>query len=46
VPSNALALGVPAVIRADKSDRAMIQLAAGEYVANGKRFRTSLRRVD
>ena len=46
VPSNALALGVPAVIRADKSDRAMIQLAAVEYVANGKRFRTSLRRVD
>jgi carbonic anhydrase/acetyltransferase-like protein (isoleucine patch superfamily) len=46
VPPNALALGVPAVIRPEKSDPVMIQLAAAEYVANGKRFRTSLRRVD
>jgi carbonic anhydrase/acetyltransferase-like protein (isoleucine patch superfamily) len=46
VPPGALAIGVPAVIRDGKSDIAMIQLSAAEYVANGKRFRTSLRRVD
>jgi carbonic anhydrase/acetyltransferase-like protein (isoleucine patch superfamily) len=46
VPPNALAIGVPAVIRADKSSTAIIQMSAAEYVANGKRFRTSLRRVD
>jgi carbonic anhydrase/acetyltransferase-like protein (isoleucine patch superfamily) len=46
VPPNALAIGVPAVIREDKSSTAIIQMSAAEYVANGKRFRTSLRRVD
>jgi carbonic anhydrase/acetyltransferase-like protein (isoleucine patch superfamily) len=46
VPPGALAIGVPAQIREGKSDLRMIQFSAAEYVANGKRFRTSLRRVD
>jgi carbonic anhydrase/acetyltransferase-like protein (isoleucine patch superfamily) len=46
VPPDALAVGVPAVIREGKSNLAIIQLSAAEYVANGKRFRTSLRRLD
>jgi carbonic anhydrase/acetyltransferase-like protein (isoleucine patch superfamily) len=46
VPPNALAIGVPAVIREDKSSTAIIQMSAAEYVANGKRFRSSLRRVE
>ena len=46
VPAGALAIGVPAVIREGKSSLAIIQLSAAEYVANGKRFRSSLRRVD
>jgi carbonic anhydrase/acetyltransferase-like protein (isoleucine patch superfamily) len=46
VPPGALAIGVPAQIREGKSSLALIQLSAAEYVANGKRFRTSLRRLD
>jgi carbonic anhydrase/acetyltransferase-like protein (isoleucine patch superfamily) len=46
VPPGALAVGVPAAIREGKSNIEMIQLAAAEYVANGKRFRATLRRVD
>jgi carbonic anhydrase/acetyltransferase-like protein (isoleucine patch superfamily) len=46
VPPNALAIGVPAVIREGKSNVAIIQLSAAEYVANGKRYRSSLRPVD
>jgi carbonic anhydrase/acetyltransferase-like protein (isoleucine patch superfamily) len=46
VPPGALAIGVPATIREGKSNLGLIQLSAAEYVANGKRFRTSLRRVD
>jgi carbonic anhydrase/acetyltransferase-like protein (isoleucine patch superfamily) len=46
VPPNALAVGVPAVIREGKSSLEIIQLSAAEYVANGKRFRASLRRLD
>jgi carbonic anhydrase/acetyltransferase-like protein (isoleucine patch superfamily) len=46
VPPGALAIGVPAVIREGKSNLVMIQLSAAEYVANGKRFRASLRRID
>jgi carbonic anhydrase/acetyltransferase-like protein (isoleucine patch superfamily) len=45
VPPHALAVGVPAVIRQNKSSIETIQLTAAEYVANGKRFRSSLRRV-
>ena len=46
VPAGALALGVPAVVREGASDTAMIRFSAAEYVANSKRFRTQLRRVD
>jgi carbonic anhydrase/acetyltransferase-like protein (isoleucine patch superfamily) len=45
VPPGALAIGVPVQIREGKSDVGMIRLSAAEYVANGKRFRTSMRRV-
>ena len=45
VPPGALALGVPAKILENKSSIEMIQFSAAEYVANGKRFRASLRRV-
>lgn len=45
VPAGALALGVPAKIRPDASDRRMIMISADEYVANGRRFRRELRRV-
>jgi len=46
VPPGALALGVPAQIRPDRSDRDMIRMSAEEYVANGHRYRESLRRID
>jgi carbonic anhydrase/acetyltransferase-like protein (isoleucine patch superfamily) len=46
VPPGALAIGVPAVIREGKSNHDIIVLSAAEYVANGKRFRDGLRRVD
>jgi len=46
VPPGALALGVPAQIRPDRSDRDMIRMSAEEYVANGHRYRESLQRID
>jgi carbonic anhydrase/acetyltransferase-like protein (isoleucine patch superfamily) len=46
VPPGALALGVPATIRPDRSDRGMIRLSADEYVTNGRRFREQLVRLD
>jgi carbonic anhydrase/acetyltransferase-like protein (isoleucine patch superfamily) len=46
VPPLALAIGVPAVIREGKSDMELIKLSAAEYVANGKRYRATLRRID
>jgi carbonic anhydrase/acetyltransferase-like protein (isoleucine patch superfamily) len=46
VPPGALAVGVPAVIREGKSNVALIQFSAAEYVSNGKRYRASLRRID
>jgi carbonic anhydrase/acetyltransferase-like protein (isoleucine patch superfamily) len=46
VPPGALAIGVPAQIREGKSDLQMIQFSAAEYVANGKRYRASLRQLD
>ncbi len=45
VPSGALALGVPAQVHEDRSNREMIRIAASEYVANGRRYRSSLDRV-
>ena len=46
VPAGALALGVPATIRPDRSDRLMIQLSAAQYVTNGHRFRELQVRLD
>jgi carbonic anhydrase/acetyltransferase-like protein (isoleucine patch superfamily) len=46
VPAGALALGVPATIREGASVLAMIRFAAENYVANGRRYRTQLRRID
>jgi carbonic anhydrase/acetyltransferase-like protein (isoleucine patch superfamily) len=46
VPPGALAIGVPAMIREGKSSLELIKLSADEYVANGRRYRESLRRVD
>jgi carbonic anhydrase/acetyltransferase-like protein (isoleucine patch superfamily) len=46
VPAGALALGVPATLRPGRSNPVIIELAAAEYVANGRRFREGLRRID
>jgi len=46
VPPGALAIGVPAQIREGKSDVQMIELSAAEYVANGRRYKASLRTLD
>jgi carbonic anhydrase/acetyltransferase-like protein (isoleucine patch superfamily) len=46
VPPLALAIGVPAQIREGRSDLGLIQLSAAEYVANGKRFKELLERID
>jgi carbonic anhydrase/acetyltransferase-like protein (isoleucine patch superfamily) len=46
VPPGALALGVPAKILEGRSNLRMNQLSAAEYVANAKRYRASLRRLD
>ncbi len=46
VPPGALAVGVPVVVKADRSNIDGIRLAAAEYVRNGRRYRTELRRLD
>ena len=47
VPSRAMALGVPAKLRLDTVDyELMIALGAAQYVENGARYRTDLRRID
>lgn len=46
VPAGALAVGVPATIRPDASDVGLIKLSAEQYVANGRRYRTDLERID
>lgn len=46
VPPGALALGVPAKVIEGRSDVSMIQMSAGQYVRNAKRYRASLRRLD
>lgn len=46
IPSGALAVGSPAVIKEGRADTAMIQLAAASYVERGRRFATELRRID
>lgn len=45
VPAGALAVGVPATIRAGASHPGIIAAAANEYVANGHRYRGHLRRL-
>jgi carbonic anhydrase/acetyltransferase-like protein (isoleucine patch superfamily) len=46
VPEGALALGVPAKIRPGAADRDDILRIAGLYVANARRYRHELRRID
>jgi carbonic anhydrase/acetyltransferase-like protein (isoleucine patch superfamily) len=46
VPSGALALGIPAVVKPGASRLDGIRIAASEYVKNGQRYRRSLRRLD
>ncbi len=45
VPAGALALGVPAVIRPDRSNLVLIQISADEYVSTGHRYRGQLTRL-
>jgi carbonic anhydrase/acetyltransferase-like protein (isoleucine patch superfamily) len=46
VPTRAMALGAPAKIREDASTPEVVAIAAQQYVANGKRYRADLRRID
>ena len=46
VPSKAMALGVPAKLRLDSVDPAMITRGAANYVRNGQWYRQELRRID
>jgi carbonic anhydrase/acetyltransferase-like protein (isoleucine patch superfamily) len=47
VPSRAMALGVPAKLRLDAVDyELMIARGAANYVHNGARYRSELRRID
>lgn len=46
VPSGAMALGIPARIRPDSVDAAMIRRAYLSYVERGRHYRQQLRRVD
>ncbi len=46
VPSGAMALGIPAKIRPDTVDPAMIQEAVDSYVERAVQFRSQLRRLD
>ena len=46
VPAGALAVGIPAVIKEGKSNLLAIETAAAVYVWNGKRYATSLVRID
>ncbi len=46
VPSGAMALGVPAKVKPDAVPAGMITRLAQGYVANGRRYRAELRRLD
>jgi carbonic anhydrase/acetyltransferase-like protein (isoleucine patch superfamily) len=46
VPSRAMAMGVPAKLRLDAVDPAMIAMLAKGYVENGHRYRVELRLLD
>jgi carbonic anhydrase/acetyltransferase-like protein (isoleucine patch superfamily) len=45
VPSRAMALGVPAKLRLDSVDPATFADKVERYVANGRRYRSELRRI-
>jgi carbonic anhydrase/acetyltransferase-like protein (isoleucine patch superfamily) len=45
VPTGALAIGMPATLREGKSNQVLIEFSAAEYVANGRRYRESLRPI-
>lgn len=46
VPTGAMALGIPAKLRPDSVDAAMIAESARFYVERGKRYRRDLKRLD
>jgi serine acetyltransferase len=46
VPAGAIAIGVPARVRAGAADSADIARNAAGYVQNGKRYLDELRRLD
>ena len=46
VPAGALAVGIPATIKEGKSSLVAIEMAAALYVWNGKRYATTLVRLD
>jgi acetyltransferase-like isoleucine patch superfamily enzyme len=46
VPAGALAVGIPALVKPERSNIGGIRLAAEEYVKNGRRYRAGLRRLD
>jgi carbonic anhydrase/acetyltransferase-like protein (isoleucine patch superfamily) len=46
VPAKALAVGVPAKIKEDRSRPELIELSAQVYVDNAARFRRGMRRLD
>jgi carbonic anhydrase/acetyltransferase-like protein (isoleucine patch superfamily) len=46
VPPGAIAVGVPAKVRADAADRDDIRANTAGYVDNGRRYRKELRRLD
>jgi carbonic anhydrase/acetyltransferase-like protein (isoleucine patch superfamily) len=46
VPSGAMALGIPAKIRPDSVDPALLKHGRDIYVENGRRYKSELRRID
>ena len=46
VPACGLAVGVPAIVKPDRSDPDLIALMAAVYVRNCDRYRSELRRID
>jgi hypothetical protein len=46
VPSGALAVGAPAVMKPGRARREDIESGVASYVARAARFRAELRRVD
>jgi carbonic anhydrase/acetyltransferase-like protein (isoleucine patch superfamily) len=46
VPSGALAVGVPAVIKEGKAKVAHIDMAVQSYIDKGRRFKQTMRRID